>query len=315
MEYRRLGRSGLEVSTVGLGTNNFGRRMDPKQTDRVIQQAAELGINLLDTSNSYSNGVSEEYIGKSVKGIRSQFVLATKVATPTGKGPNQGGASRIHIMEQVEASLKRLGTDYIDLYQMHYTDPNTPIEETLTTLDDLVKQGKVRYIGCSNYAAWQVSEAILTSRALQVESYVSAQPEYSMLNRAVEKELVPCCKAYGVGILPYFPLANGFLTGKYRRGQPAPDGTRLAEPSGRGAAILTEANYDVLEGLEAFATGRGRSMVELAIAWLLANPQVGSVIAGATKPEQLVANAKAAEWHLTAQEMQEIEGILKSDEA
>lgn len=311
MEYRRLGRSGLEVSAVGLGTNSFGARMNLEQTERVIRQTLELGINLLDTSNSYGNGLSEEYIGKSVKAIRSQVVLATKAAAPMGRGPNQGGASRRHIMEQVEASLKRLETDYVDLYQMHYPDPNTPIEETLRTLDDLVRQGKVRYIGCSNYAAWQVAEAVLTSQALRLESYISVQPEYSMLNREVEKELMPCCQALGLGILPYYPLASGFLTGKYRRGEAAPEGTRLALTPRRAQSTLTEANFAVLARLEAFAAERGRPMVELAIAWLLANPLVGSVIAGATRPEQVVANAKAADWHLTPEEVQEIDGILK----
>ena len=311
MEYRRLGRSGLEVSSVGLGTNNFGRRVDLEGTERVIRQAVDLGINFIDTSNSYSDGLSEEYIGKSVKGIRSQVLLATKVASSTGQGPNLRGASRVHLLEQVELSLKRLDTDYIDLYQVHFPDPSTPIEETLRTLDELVRQGKVRYIGCSNYAGWQVAEAVLTSRMLHLEPYVSVQPEYSMLNREIEKEIVPCCQAYGLGILPYFPLASGFLTGKYRRGQPIPDGTRLAGNAQRAQATLTDAKFDILEPLEAFATEHGRSMVELAIAWLLANPLVSSVIAGVTWPEQAVANAKAAEWHLTPKEMQRIDGILQ----
>jgi aryl-alcohol dehydrogenase-like predicted oxidoreductase len=310
MEYRRLGNSGLEVSVVGLGTNNFGGRMDFEQTEKVVRHAVEVDINLLDTSNSYGNGLSEEYIGRSIKGIRDKLLLATKVATPQG-GPNQGGASRKHILDQVEKSLTRLGTDYIDLYQMHYPDPNTPIEETLRTLDDLVRQGKVRYIGCSNYAAWQVAQAVETSRNLHTEPFVSAQPEYSMLNRDVEAELVPVCQAYGLSLLPYYPLASGFLTGKYRRGQDAPEGTRLAGGSRRAQNTLTDANFDVLEGLEAFAAGREHSMVELAFAWLLTNPVVGSVIAGATKTEQLDANAKAADWHLTPDEMQEIDGILK----
>ena len=313
MEYRRLGRSGLQVSVVGLGTNNFGGRMDYEQSERVMRQALDDGINLIDTSNSYGKALSEEYIGKSIKGIRSQFLLATKAASSIGSGPNQGGASRKHIMEQVELSLKRLDTDYVDLYQMHYPDTNTPIEETLRTLDDLVRQGKVRYIGCSNYAAWQVSEAILTSRTLNLEPFITVQPEYSMLRRDVEKELIPCCQAYGLGILPYFPLASGFLTGKYKRGQQVPEGTRLFGNERMRQRVLTDENFDLLERLEAFAAQRERSMVELAIAWLMANPLVSSVIAGATKPEQVVANAKAADWNLTPEEMQEISGILNGE--
>ncbi|MEK7777374.1 MAG: aldo/keto reductase [Chloroflexota bacterium] len=310
MEYRRLGNSGLEVSAVGLGTNNFGWRMDAQQADRVIHQAIELGINLLDSSNSYGRGLSEEHIGKSIKGMRSKLVVATKVSSPTGDGSNQRGTSRKHIMEEVEKSLTRLGTDYIDLYQVHYPDYDTPIEETLRTLDDMVRQGKVRYIGCSNYAAWRVAEAIWTSRALHLETFVSAQPEYNMLDRRAERELVPCCQAYGLGILPYYPLASGFLTGKYHRGQPVPEGTRLSGNSRAQERTLTGSNFDLLERLEAFAVEREHTMVELAIAWLLATPAVSSVIAGATKPEQVVDNAKAAPWHLTPQEKQQVNDIL-----
>ena len=225
MEYRRLGSSGLEVSEVGLGTNNFGGRMDLRQTQYVVRRSVDLGINLLDTANSYGGSLSEEYIGKSIDGIRDRVLLATKVASSMGDGPNGKGASRSHILEQIEGSLKRLNTDYIDLYQIHFPDPKTPIEETLSTLDDLVRQGKVRYIGCSNFPAWQVARAVEVSRGINLESFVSVQPQYSMLEREVEKELAPCCEAYGLGILPYFPLAHGFLTGKYRRGQPMPDGT------------------------------------------------------------------------------------------
>ncbi|MDO8750179.1 MAG: aldo/keto reductase [Dehalococcoidia bacterium] len=310
MEYRRLGNSGLEVSVVGLGTNNFGWRMDAQQADKVIHQAIELGINLLDSSNSYGRGLSEEHIGKSIKGMRSKVVLATKVSSSTSDGPNQRGTSRKHIMEEVEKSLTRLGTDYIDLYQIHYPDYDTPIEETLRTLDDLVRQGKVRYIGCSNYAAWRVAEAIWTSRALHLETFVSAQPEYNMLDRRAERELVPCCQAYGLGILPYYPLSSGFLTGKYHRGQPVPEGTRLSGNSRAQERTLTGSNFDLLERLAAFAVEREHTMVELAIAWLLATPAVSSVIAGATKPEQVVDNAKAAPWHLTPQEKQQVNDIL-----
>ena len=310
MKYRRLGNSGLEVSVVGLGANNFGRRMDLKQTDEVIKQSVDLGINLIDTSNSYGGGLSEEYIGKSTKAIRSQVVLATKVASRLKDGPHQQGASRKHIMDQVDISLRKLGTDYIDLYQIHFHDHNTPILETLRTLDDLVRQGKVRYIGCSNYAAWQVTEAIWTSRTFHLEPFVSVQPEYSMLNRSVESEIIPCCQMYGLGILPYFPLASGFLTGKYQRGQPVPEGTRFFGNEQSQERTLTDRNFDLLERLEGFAAQREHPMAELAIAWLLANPLVSSVIAGATKVDQVVTNAKAADWLLSTDDIQEVNSIL-----
>lgn len=310
MEYRRLGNSGLEVSVVGLGTNNFGGRMDAKQTDDVIKKAIDEGINMIDTSNSYGRTLSEEYIGKSVKDVRDQVLLATKVASPMSDVPNMRGTSRKHIMDQVEQSLKRLDTDYLDLYQIHFPDQRTPIEETLRTLDDLVRQGKVRYIGCSNFASWQVAQAMETADALHLEPFVSAQPEYSMLDRRPEAELIPCCEAYGLGFLPFYPLASGFLTGKYKRGEAAPEGTRLARITARSEATLTDANYDLLEALESFTTERDHTMVELAFAWLLGHPVVSSVIAGATKVEQVADNAKAADWHLTPEDMEEINGIL-----
>lgn len=311
MEYRRLGRSGLQVSAVGLGTNNFGSRMEEEAACiKVLRHAVDIGINFIDTANMYGGKRSEEFIGNGLKGIRDEVVLATKVSWPMGKGPNQKGASRQHIAHEVDNSLKRLQTDYIDLYQMHTWDPDTPIEETLRALDDLVHQGKVRYIGCSNYTAWQICEAVWTSRALQLESFVSTQPSWSMVNRGIEQELVPFCQAYNVGILPYFPLASGFLTGKYRRGEPFPEGTRFQKSPRMGERYLKEQTFDILERLEKFATERGRSVAELAIAWLLYNPIVSSVIAGATTPEQVSANAKATDWHLTAKEMEELESTL-----
>ena len=307
MEYRQLGGSGLQVSAVGLGANNFGRRVDADGTALVINHALDMGINMIDTSNSYGDGYSEEYIGKALKGKRDRAVIATKVSSRVGEGPNQGGNSRQHIVAEVENSLRRLGTDYIDLYQIHWVDPNTPIEETLRVLDDLVHQGKVRYIGCSNFKAWQVCEAVWTSRTQGLTSFVSVQPRYSMLDREVEPELLPFCDEYHVGVLPYYPLANGFLTGKYRRGQPAVEGTRLAADD-RG--MLTDAKFDVLEGLENFAAERGHTILELAFAWLLARPAVSSVIAGATKAEQVVSNAKSADWRLTPDDVAQIDILL-----
>lgn len=307
MEYRQLGNSGLQVSAIGLGTNNFGRRMDLDQTRVVINHALDVGINMIDTANSYGGGMSEEYIGAALKGKRHQAIIATKVSSRVAEGPNNAGNSRQHIIAEVENSLRRLGTDYIDLYQIHWWDPNTPIEETLRTLDDLVHQGKVRYIGCSNFMAWQICESAWTSRVAGVASFISLQPRYHMLDREIEKEIVPFCKQYGVGVLPYYPLANGFLTGKYTRGEPAPQGTRLAEDD-RG--MFSAANFDILEGLEKFAVDRDHSVLELAFAWLLANPTVSSVIAGATKAEQIVGNAKTVDWKLSQENMGEIDLIL-----
>jgi len=238
-------------------------------------------------------------------------VLATKVVSNRGDGPNMHGGSRKHILAQVELSLQRLQTDYIDLYQIHYYDPHTRLEETLRTMDMLVQHGKVRYVGCSNFAAWQVAEAIGLASSLGIEPLVSVEPEYSMLKRAIEKELLPCCAHYNVGILPYFPLASGFLTGKYQRDQQAAPGTRLSVQTRRAETILTPENFDVLEQLAAFAAARSRPLVDLAFAWLLAHPQVRSVIAGATTPEQISANASAADWHLTADDMTELDGILR----
>ena len=255
-----------------------------------------------------ADGDSEEFIGRALKGRRHEAVLATKVSSRISEGPNNAGNSRKHIYDQVDVSLRKLRTDYIDLYQIHWWDPNTPIEETLRALDELIRAGKVRYAGCSNFAAWQVCESHWTAKTLGINGFVSMQPHYSMLYRQPEEEMIPFCEKYGIGILPYYPLENGFLTGKYRRGQPAPDGTRLSE-NDRGA--LTSRNFDILEGLEAFALERGHTILELAFAWLLASsPMVSSVIAGATRIEQIEANAASAAWSLTADELEEVNGIL-----
>lgn len=307
MEFRRLGRSGLRVSAIGLGTNNFGKRVDSNGTAQIIQQALAEGINFFDTANIYSAGLSEEYIGKALKGRRHEALIATKVGGSIGDGPNQSGASRRHIRLEVENSLRRLNTEYIDLYQIHFKDYSTPIDETLRTLDDLIREGKVRYIGCSNFSAWQVCEAVWVSRRLGVNSFVSVQPDYSLLVREPETELIPFCNHYGVGVLPYFPLANGLLTGKYRRGESPPAGTRLAQNS---SSILDNVNYDLLEQLEDFALKRGHTLLGLAFAWLLSEPLVSSVISGATKPSQVVENANSVEWQLTEEELCEIRSII-----
>jgi aryl-alcohol dehydrogenase-like predicted oxidoreductase len=307
MEYRQLGKSGLQVSVIGLGTNNFGRRVDAKGTEMVINHALDMGVNFIDTANSYSQGVSEEFIGKALSGKRNQAVIATKVSNRMGEGPNQAGNSRQHIMTEVENNLRRLNTDHIDLYQIHWWDPSTPIEETLRALDDLIRQGKVRYIGCSNFKAWQACEAAWTSKNLGIASFVSTQPSYNMLDREIEAELAPFCNAYGVGILPYYPLANGFLTGKFKRGQLPLEGTRLDEDD-RG--MFTDANFNLIDKLTRFAEERGHTLLELAFSWLLANPMVSSVIAGARNAEQVVANAKTAGWQLTTEEKAQVDSLL-----
>jgi len=307
MKYRQLGKTGLQVSSIGLGTNNFGNRVDQKGASLIIDHALDVGINMIDTSNSYGGGYSEKYIGEALKGKREKAIIATKVSSRIAEGPNNAGNSRKHIMAAIEVSLKRLQTDYIDLYQIHWIDENTPIEETLGALDDLVHQGKIRYIGCSNFAAWQVCEAIWIAKTKDLESFASIQPRYSIMDRVIEQEMIPLCSQYGVGILPYYPLANGFLTGKYKRSQEAPKGTRLSEDD-RG--MFTGNNFDLLEKLEQFCIERKHSVLELAFSWLLAKPEISSVIAGATKVEQVIQNSRAVEWQLSNQDLEALDLIL-----
>ncbi len=303
MEHRPLGRSGLRVSTVGLGCNNFGRRCDAGQTRAIVAKALDSGVTLFDSADVYGpGGLSEEYLGKALEGRRADVIVATKFGIPMGEGPLRRGGSRRWVMQAAEASLRRLGTDWIDLYQMHFPDAETPIEETLRAMDDLVRQGKVRYLGCSNFAGWQVADAQWTARARGLAPLVSAQNQYSLLERAIEKEVVPASRAHGLGILPYFPLASGLLTGKYRRGEKAPEGTRLSARR-FGPALLTERNFDRVEKLASFACDAGHSLLELAISWLLCQPEVASVIAGATSPEQVEQNVRASGWKLSAAEL------------
>lgn len=312
MIMRRLGRSGLQVSLVGLGCNNFGMRLDLEATRKVVHKALDLGITLFDTADIYGNlGGSEEQLGQVLGERRKDIVLATKFAMPMDAAGTKVGASRRYIMAAIEASLKRLRTDWIDLYQLHQPDPATPIEETLRALDDLVRQGKVRYLGCSNLAAWQVVEAQWTAKSINANAFVCCQDEYSLVVRGIEKELMPAIEAYGMGLLPFFPLASGLLTGKYRRNAPMPDGTRLANTKRLSDRFLTEANWQIAERLQDFCDKRGRSLLELAFSWLAARPTVASVIAGATKPEQLEANVKATNWSLAAEDIAEIDRITK----
>ncbi len=309
MDYRRLGGSGLRVSEIGLGGNTFSWVIDEKTSVEVINHAIELGINYIDTADMYAQGGSEEFVGKAIKGKRYNLIVATKFGRKMGEGQNNRGGSRYYIMRAVEASLKRLQIDYIDLYQMHETDPKTHIEETLRALDDLVKSGKVRYIGTSNFFAWQISEALHVSRMNNLHSFITEQPLYNLLNRRVEQELVPFCQANNIGIIPWGPLAGGFLTGKYHKGEPIPAGYRLASGIPIYGELFTSSNWDKLAKLERFATERGHTIGELAIAWLLAKPCVVTIIAGATSAAQVTANAKASQWKLSPEDVAEVDTI------
>jgi aryl-alcohol dehydrogenase-like predicted oxidoreductase len=303
MDYRRLGNSGLLVSTVGLGTNNFGGRSDLEQTRAVIHRALDQGITLFDTADVYGGGKSEQFIGEVLGPRRKDVVIATKFASPTGDSPYQRGGSRRYIFEAVERSLKRLQTDYIDLYQMHRPDPETPILETLQALDDLVKQGKVRYIGHSNFASWQIVNAQWTAQTEHLTRPISAQHEYSLLNRELQSEILPAIGAMNLGLLPYFPLAGGFLTGKYHKDN-MPAGARLTNGTTQLATrILNDENFERVGRLEDFSEDHGHSMVDLAFGWLLTQPEISSVIAGASKPDQIDQNVVAGSTRLTADEM------------
>ncbi len=310
MQERNLGSSGLRVSAVGIGCNNFGGRIDTKETGRVIDKAIDLGITLFDTADVYSNrGGSETAMGEVLSGAKRQkIVLATKFGMQMDEAGKEIGGSRGYLMHAVEGSLKRLKTDYFDLYQLHRPDARTPIEETLRAMDDLVRQGKVRYIGCSNLPAWQVAEAQETARRCNIHAFASAQDEYSLLIRDTDRELIPALTRYKMGLLPYFPLACGLLTGKYAKGA-LPQGARLTEMKRYADKYLNDRNWRIVDELTAFAKTRGRTLLELAFSWLLTRPAVSSVIAGATSPAQVEANVKAASWQLTPEDIAEIDRI------
>ena len=310
MEFRNLGRSGLKVSAIGLGCNNFGGRLDLAGTKAVIHAAFDAGITLFDTADVYGDkGGSEALMGEVIGPIRQQIVLASKFAAPMNAAETLKGGSRRYIMQAVEASLTRLKTDYLDLYQMHRMDPDTPIEESLRALSDLVQQGKIRYFGCSNFSAWRVVEAQWTARALGLPGFICAQDEYSLVKRDHEADLIPALTEYGLGLLPYFPLASGLLTGKYRRNQPMPEGARLTNTQRLADRYLSERNWLISEKLADIAEARGHTALELAFSWLLARKPVASVIAGATKPEQIAQNVAAGGWMLSAEELAEVDQI------
>lgn len=310
MEYRRLGTTGLKVSAVGLGCNNFGGRVDAAGAKAVVDAALDHGITLFDTADVYGNQRSEVFLGEALGSRRDEVVIATKFAMPTGKTPLTMGGSRRYVLSAAEASLKRLGTDYIDLYQMHLPDAETPIAETLDALDTLVRQGKVRYIGCSNFSGWQIADADWTARLAGGARFVSAQNHYSLLDRGIETEVLPAIEKFGLGLLPYFPLGSGMLTGKYKRGEPPPEDSRLANIGKRAKAALTERNFDVVEGLSGFAGEQGRTLLELAFGWLLTRPVISSVIAGATSAAQVDANVNAGEaWRLSFEDLVRVNEI------
>jgi aryl-alcohol dehydrogenase-like predicted oxidoreductase len=306
--YRQLGSSGLTVSVVGVGCNAFGTRIDEATTRAVVDAALDEGITLFDTADTYGRGASEELLGRAVGTRRADVVIATKFGSDMGgsNGPGwQARGSRRYVRRAVEASLRRLRTDWIDLYQIHKPDPLTPVAETLAALDELVKEGKVRYIGSSNYSAWQVVDADWLARSNGGVAYISAQNKYSLYDRSADDELVPACRHVGVGLLPYFPLEFGLLTGKYRRGEAAPEGSRLVSQSSR----LEGADFDRIEAIASYAEERGVSLLDVAIGGLVAQPVVGSVIAGATSAEQVRANAAAGAWAPDADDLAALDAV------
>jgi len=309
MEYRQLGNAGVKVSAIGIGCNQFGGKVDKDGTRAVIHRALDEGINFFDTADVYSAGVSEEVVGAALQGQWDKVVIATKGRFKMGEGPNDIGASRYHIMNAVEASLHRLGTDHIDLYQIHRWDEATPVEEMMRTLDDLVRAGKVHYVGASQFAAWQMSHSNDLAEMMGWEHFVTVQAHYHMLERDAERELTSYCQYANIGLLPFFPLAGGLLTGKYKRGEPAPAGSR-GEHSQYVRGRLTDANFDILDKLHAFADSHGHTLHELAFAWLLSNRFVPSVIAGVTNPKQVTANAATVDWKLSETELAEINELL-----
>ncbi len=310
MEYRRLGKSGVRVSVVGLGGNNFGRFCDESETAAIVHRALDLGVNFIDTAESYSNGASEDLIGKALKGRRDEVVVATKTGVRTEPGSEAGGRlTRKRVVARLEASLRRLQTDYVDVYYLHFPDPQTPIEETLRALDDMVRAGKVLYPACSNYPAWGVAEMVGICDRRGHAPPVVTQNAYSLLDRGVEQEVVPACLHLGLSLVPYSPLAGGFLTGKYRRGSAPPAGTRGHASDAWQRNWLTEKHFDMLDRLEAFAAARDRSAGAGAVAWLIAQPVVCSVIAGATSAAQVEANVQAGAWILSEADLAELDRI------
>jgi aryl-alcohol dehydrogenase-like predicted oxidoreductase len=316
MEKRRIGRSNLEVSVLGLGCNNLGGRLDERASIRVVEAALDLGVTMFDTADVYPKGktsVSEELLGRALGARRSKVIVATKFGLPMDESGAREGASCAYIVRAAEDSLRRLGTDWIDLYQLHAPDRATPIEETLRALDDLVKAGKVRHVGCSNFAAWGMVDANWHAKQIGAPGFVSIQNEYSLVTREPDREVIPACLAHSVGFLPFFPLASGLLTGKYRRDQPPPRDARLAYTKPLGERFLNDSNMEMVAQLQALCDIRGWRLLDLAFSWLLACPAVSSVIAGASTPEQLRQNAEATLLRLSKDDLAEIDAITGAD--
>jgi aryl-alcohol dehydrogenase-like predicted oxidoreductase len=311
MLYRTLGNTDLRVSAIGLGCNNFASRVDLAATRRVVHQALDAGITLFDTADVYGNrGGSEEFLGQTLGARRKDVILVTKFGLPMDDDGELQGGSRHYVIRAIEASLRRLNTDWIDLYYVHRPDAATPIEETLRALDDLIRVGKVRTIGCSNFSAVQVAEALAAAKQHDVNTFVSCQDQYNLLSREIERELIPTMQAHGLSLLPYFPLASGMLTGKYKRGAPMPSGTRLSDPR-YSERFVNEQNWLVIERLRHFCATHGRGLLELAFSWLLAQPVVASVIAGATTTEQVRENIATLNTRLSAAELAQIDRITR----
>ncbi len=313
MQKKTVPGTNVEVSVVGLGCNNFGMRCDEDKSRAVIHAALDVGINFFDTADIYGQrGLSEQYLGNAIKWYdRSQVIIGTKFANPMSDDGDMKGASAKYIVQAVEASLERLGTDYIDLYQQHVPDADTPIEETLRALDDLVTSGKVRHIGNSNFTGWMIADADWTAKSEGLARMVTAQNLYSLMDRRIEREVIPACERFDIGILPYFPLASGMLTGKYTRGEAPAKGTRLAAFGDRGKKAMSDENFDKVEALQAFADERGETLIRLAMSWLAGKACIPSVIAGATSPEQVVQNAASVGWALSSDDLAEIDKITR----
>ena len=312
MEFRSFGKSGLFVSLAGMGCNTLGWWVGEAQGTRVVHAAVDAGVTLFDTADMYDDGTSERILGKALVGRRSEVTIVSKFGLKTASDQRDiPRGSRDYIIRSCEGSLKRLGTDYIDLYLHHRPDPVTPVAETLDALDRLIDQGKIRYYGCSNYAGWQVADAAWQADRMGIPAFVAAQNEWNLLSRDVEREVVPAAGRFGLGIMPYFPLAMGFLSGKYKRGENPPDSTRLAGDEDRHSTLLSDANFDRLERLEAYASDHAKSLLELAIGWLASHEVVTTVICGATREDQVRANAAAVtSWRMTAEEIGEVSAIV-----
>lgn len=319
MEYKKLGKTGLEVSKLCLGTMSFGRWINEESSVAILETAMENGINFIDTANfygkgqdtsyPYGTGASEEILGRALKGKRDQLVLATKVGLPTGKGPNKQGLSSKHILEEVENSLRRLQTDYIDLFQVHTFDPHTPLEETLVALDQLVRDGKVRYIGCSNYAAWQIAKSHSISERLSIQRYISVQPQYSMLVRDIENELLPFCSSENVGAIVYSPMARGLLSGKYKNMEDVPEDSRAAHGEARLKALFTERNFQLVKEFQQLANKEEISLSQFSLAWVLNQALVTSAIIGATKVSHITDAIEIADYKMPIELLKKIDEI------